>query len=107
MPEPKPQTTAKVAEFRLALKRDYEARFPKSAAICERRGKTLLDQSSHAVRWGEPFQVTVAKAEGAAIHDLDGHRIVDYWQGHYANLLGHNPRSEEHTSELQSLRHLV
>lgn len=90
-PATKTATNAKVAEFRLALKRDFEARFPKSAAICERRARTLLDQSSHAVRWGEPFQVTVAKAEGAAIVDLDGHRIVDYWQGHYANVLGHNP----------------
>jgi glutamate-1-semialdehyde 2,1-aminomutase len=94
MPSPKKQSKAmndKVAEFRGALKRDFEARFPRSAALCERRGRTLLDQCSHAVRWGEPFQVTVAKAEGAAIVDLDGHRIVDYWQGHYANVLGHNP----------------
>ncbi len=31
------------------------------------------------------------RANGASFDDLDGHRIIDYWQGHYANLLGHNP----------------
>jgi len=81
----------KVAKFRAELEKEFRAKFPRSAALCETRGRTLLDQCSHAVRWNEPFQVTVAKAEGAAVHDLDGHRIVDYWQGHYANLLGHNP----------------
>ena len=30
-------------------------------------------------------------AEGSALEDLDGHRILDYWQGHFANVLGHNP----------------
>jgi glutamate-1-semialdehyde 2,1-aminomutase len=82
---------ADVAAFQDALARELQARFPRSHAICARRGKVLLDQTSHAVRWTDPFQVTVAKAEGAAIHDVDGHRLVDYWQGHYANLLGHNP----------------
>src|SRR5262245_858329 len=89
-----PSTTtqgADVAAFRTTIARELEARFPKSHAICARRGKVLLDQTSHAVRWTDPFQATVAKAAGAAIHDLDGHRLVDYWQGHYANLLGHNP----------------
>jgi glutamate-1-semialdehyde 2,1-aminomutase len=80
-----------LAKFRAELEKEFRARFPRSAALCETRGKSLLDQCSHAVRWNEPFQVTVARAEGPAIHDLDGHRIVDYWQGHYANLLGHNP----------------
>jgi glutamate-1-semialdehyde 2,1-aminomutase len=84
-------TTPEVQAFKQALARELEARFPKSHAICARRGRVLLDQTSHAVRWTEPFQITVAKAEGPAIHDLDGHRLVDYWQGHYANLLGHNP----------------
>jgi len=86
-----PTTTTATAEFRAALAREFEQRFPRSSALCARRGRVLLDQTSHAVRWTDPFQVTVARAEGSAIHDLDGHRLVDYWQGHYANLLGHNP----------------
>ena len=30
--------------------------------------------------------------------DEDGHKILDFWQGHLANVLGHNP--EVVTSEL-------
>jgi glutamate-1-semialdehyde 2,1-aminomutase len=84
-------TTTDATRFRLEVAREFEARFPKSRALCARRGRALLDQTSHAVRWTEPFQVTVARAHGAEIEDLDGHRLVDYWQGHYANVLGHNP----------------
>jgi glutamate-1-semialdehyde 2,1-aminomutase len=83
--------SSQVVKFRAELEREFRGRFPRSLALCERRGRTLLDQTSHAVRWSEPFQVTVARAQGAAIEDLDGHLILDYWQGHYANLLGHNP----------------
>jgi glutamate-1-semialdehyde 2,1-aminomutase len=84
-------TATKASELRAAIAAEFARRFPKSKSLCERRGRTLLDQTSHAVRWAEPFQVTTAKAAGAEIVDLDGNRFVDYWQGHYANLLGHNP----------------
>ncbi len=84
-------TAPALASFRRDLERELRERFPRSAERCERRGRTLLDQTSHAVRWSDPFTVTVARADGAAIHDLDGERLVDYWQGHYANVLGHNP----------------
>ncbi|MDX1390057.1 MAG: aminotransferase class III-fold pyridoxal phosphate-dependent enzyme, partial [Acidobacteriota bacterium] len=33
----------------------------------------------------------VRRAEGAIIEDLDGNRLIDYWQGHYGNIFGHNP----------------
>jgi glutamate-1-semialdehyde 2,1-aminomutase len=83
--------SATLDSFRRDLELALAAKYPRSRAVCARRERTLLDQTSHAVRWSEPFQVTVARAHGAAIEDLDGHRLVDWWQGHYANLLGHNP----------------
>ena len=85
-----PRETA-VEQFRARLREEYARRFPASAALGARREKVLLDQTSHAVRWNEPFMPTIRKAEGAIVEDLDGHRIVDYWQGHFANILGHNP----------------
>ena len=30
-------------------------------------------------------------AAGAEVLDADGNSYIDYWQGHYANILGHNP----------------
>jgi glutamate-1-semialdehyde 2,1-aminomutase len=78
-----------------ALLRELSARladrFPRSYDRTVARGAALLDQTSHAVRWNEPFMVTVARCDGAAIHELGGERLIDYWQGHFANLLGHNP----------------
>ena len=37
-------------------------------------------------------------AQGARVTDVDGHDILDFWQGHLANVLGHNPNAV--TSEL-------
>jgi glutamate-1-semialdehyde 2,1-aminomutase len=80
-----------VQRFHEELNREYERRFPRSRAYHESTGRFVLDHTSHAIRWNEPFTPVVRRAEGAAIEDLDGHRILDYWQGHFANIHGHNP----------------
>ncbi len=82
---------AAAERFRASLHEDYFERFPRSAELGRRRRAALLDETSHAVRWNDPFMPTVARATGATIEDIDGHAAVDYWQGHFANLLGHNP----------------
>ena len=80
------------AAFRDELRAEYEARFPRSyAAFQSRENSALLDQTSQAVRWNEPFMLTARRAQGAWFEDLDGHRFIDYFQGHFANILGHNP----------------
>ncbi len=83
--------TTKVQRFREALEQEYASRFPRSEARFVRDGGHLLDHVSHALRWNEPFMPLVGRAEGPVVEDLDGHRIVDYWQGHFTNILGHNP----------------
>jgi glutamate-1-semialdehyde 2,1-aminomutase len=70
----------------------FERHFPRSAAFHREHGRALLDGGSHAVRWARPFMPVAVRAEGPCFVDLDGHRIVDFWQGHFANLFGHNPR---------------
>jgi glutamate-1-semialdehyde 2,1-aminomutase len=70
---------------------EYARRFPRSLAHHERYAASLLDGVSHAVRWNEPFMPIAREASGAIVEDIDGNRSVDYWQGHYANILGHNP----------------
>jgi glutamate-1-semialdehyde 2,1-aminomutase len=74
-----------------ALEHEYARRFPRSEASLGRSSDVMLDGTSHAIRWNFPFMPVVAKAAGSVIEDLDGHRIIDYWQGHFANVLGHNP----------------
>ncbi len=73
------------------LAADYELRSPRSAAINRDALRYLVDGGSHAIRLLSPFPPRIASASGAWLVDEDGHRILDFWQGHYANILGHNP----------------
>ncbi len=69
----------------------YEARFPRSGQAHARAGRHLVDGGSHPQRLYDPYALRIVQARGARVRDLDGHELVDYWQGHYANVLGHNP----------------
>lgn len=74
-----------------SLKQQYERRNPRSAALQQEALRYLIDGGSHALRLIQPFPPRIARASGAWLEDEDGHRILDFWQGHYANILGHNP----------------
>ena len=69
----------------------YAERFPRSAALHGRATRVMVDGGSHTVRLNPPFPVRIAASGGACLQDVDGHDILDFWQGHYANVLGHNP----------------
>ena len=73
------------------LSRAYQSYAPKSAALHEQSQKYLVDGGSHSLRLIEPFPPRIVEAQGAHVIDEDGHRILDFWQGHHANILGHNP----------------
>jgi len=57
----------------------------------ERATKVMIRGGSHTLRLWKPYPFFPASAQGANVTDLDGSVYLDYWQGHYANLLGHNP----------------
>lgn len=80
------------------LAEEHHRRSPRSAAIHEQACRYLIDGGSHAIRLLEPFPPRITTAHGGWIIDEDGHRILDLWQGHMANVLGHNP--EVVTAEL-------
>ena len=69
----------------------YAERFPRSAALNGRATRVMVDGGSHTVRLNAPFPVRIVGSGGAHLRDVDGHDLVDFWQGHYANILGHNP----------------
>ncbi|MHB1295912.1 MAG: aspartate aminotransferase family protein [Anaerolineae bacterium] len=73
------------------LNREFAERFPRSQAVHSQALEVLVDGGSHGARLYDPYPVRMAAAEGAYYTDLDGHQILDFWQGHYANILGHNP----------------
>jgi glutamate-1-semialdehyde 2,1-aminomutase len=74
-----------------ALAEDYERHSPRSAELNRQALAHLVDGGSHTLRLIMPFPPRIVSARGAFVTDEDGHRILDFWQGHYANILGHNP----------------
>lgn len=76
-----------VAELSAELTR----RSPVSASLDERAQRVMVDGGSHSLRLIKPFPPRLKAAHGAYVTDEDGHRILDFWQGHFANILGHNP----------------
>lgn len=73
------------------LQREYVARFPRSQQQHQRATTVMVDGGQHTLRLYPPFPVHIQSASGAYVRDLDGHHILDFWQGHFANILGHNP----------------
>ena len=70
---------------------EYTRHAPKSAVLHQQASSYLVDGGSHALRLMQPFTPRIKSAQGAWLQDEDGHHILDFWQGHFANILGHNP----------------
>ena len=68
----------------------YEAAFANSRRRFEQAKALFPNGVTHDLRYLEPFPIYVARAEGAYKWDVDGHRLIDYWAGHGALLLGHS-----------------
>lgn len=73
------------------LSDEYARHAPTSAALNQRAKTVMVDGGSHNLRLIQPFPPRLASAGGAWLTDEDGNRILDFWQGHFANILGHNP----------------
>ena len=69
----------------------YEQHAPRSAALNHRAQQVMVDGGSHSLRLIQPCPPRLTEAHGAYVRDADGHEILDFWQGHHANILGHNP----------------
>ena len=70
---------------------EYSQRFSRSAERHAQARQIMVDGGQHTLRLYQPFPVHIQSASGAYVTDYDGHQILDFWQGHFANLLGHNP----------------
>lgn len=73
------------------LERRYRKEFPTSAVGHRQAHERLIDGVSHTLRAYPPYPIHLERASAAYVWDRDGHRLIDLWQGHYANILGHNP----------------
>ncbi len=68
----------------------YEAQFAGSRRVHERARELFPHGVTHDLRHLEPFPVYIERAEGAYKWDVDGHKLIDFWSGHGAILLGHS-----------------
>ena len=86
------------------LQDSYTDALPASRALYERARRLFPDAVTHDNRRMQPFPLYVERADGAYKWDVDGHRYVDYWMGHGALLLGHNPPPVRDAVREQALR---
>jgi glutamate-1-semialdehyde 2,1-aminomutase len=75
----------------VSLLNQYTAAFPGSKKRFEVAKGVFPTGVTHDTRMMEPFPPYVTHAKGAYKWDVDGHKLVDYFVGHGALLLGHSP----------------
>ena len=84
-------TTRDYSRLMNEISEAYAERSPRSAALHHDASRNLVDGGSHPLRLTQPFPPRIVSAKGGWVSDEDGHDILDFWQGHMANVLGHNP----------------
>lgn len=72
------------------LSRLYLEAYPHAGRELTRSADSLIHGGSHSLRLFSPAPFRIVQSRGATVTDGDGHEILDFWQGHYANILGHN-----------------
>ena len=82
----------------------YTDALPASRGLFERARRIFPDAVTHDNRRMQPFPLYVDRADGPYKWDVDGRRYVDYWMGHGALLLGHNPPAVREAVREQALR---
>ncbi len=70
---------------------EYVQNHGKSEKFFQRASRFLVRGGSHNLRLFEPFPFYDICGQGSVVTDVDGNAYVDFWQGHFANILGHNP----------------
>jgi glutamate-1-semialdehyde 2,1-aminomutase len=73
-----------------SLTQCYQAEFPTSRKLFAQAQSIFPNGVTHDLRHLEPFPIYIDRAEGAYKWDVDGHRLIDFWAGHGALLLGHS-----------------
>ncbi len=78
-------------EFMDELIKEYCLKNKKSKQIFKAASQNQIRGGSHNLRLFPPFPIYAVQCKGSKIWDEDGNVYVDFWQGHFANILGHNP----------------
>ena len=68
----------------------FASSHPKSKALHDRAGKVMPGGNTRTVLFTSPFPIRVEKAEGATLHDVDGHSYLDLLGEYSAGIYGHS-----------------
>jgi glutamate-1-semialdehyde 2,1-aminomutase len=71
---------------------DYISTHKKSEAYFQKASQFQIRGGSHNLRLFVPFPFYDVHCQGSKVMDIDGNAYVDFWQGHFGNILGHNPQ---------------
>lgn len=84
---------ARIAEIAAREAAAYAAARPRTRAVLDAGAAAYLDGvPMHWMKdWPQPFPMLVARARGAVIEDLDGHRLDDFCLGDTGSMFGHSP----------------
>lgn len=86
-----PSLEGSVADALVDARAGYGDRRPRSAEQARAAAEVLPAGSTRSVLDFAPFPFRVARAAGAELIDVDGHRYLDMLGDYTAGLLGHNP----------------
>ncbi|MDH4218623.1 MAG: aminotransferase class III-fold pyridoxal phosphate-dependent enzyme [Candidatus Aminicenantes bacterium] len=74
------------------LFREFKDKHQKSEKLFNKASEFQIMGGSHNLRLFSPFPFYDIRSQGSKVTDVDGHTYIDFWQGHFANILGHNPK---------------
>ncbi len=69
----------------------YQKTFAKDRELAQAANQLFPDGVTHDSRYMSPFPIYITRADGAKKWGLENKTFIDYWAGHGALLLGHNP----------------
>ncbi len=69
----------------------YQKTFAKDKELAQAANQLFPDGVTHDGRYMSPFPIYITRADGAKKWGLEDKTFIDYWAGHGALLLGHNP----------------
>jgi glutamate-1-semialdehyde 2,1-aminomutase len=86
-------TAARIADLTARAAAAHVAARPRTAAaLATAAGAWLGTVPMHWMQdWPQPFPLLVARAKGAVLEDIDGHRIDDFCLGDTGAMFGHSP----------------
>lgn len=84
---------ARIAEVATRAAAAYRAARPRTAAaLAQGAGPWLGGVPMRWMKdWPQPFPMLVARAKGAWLEDIDGHRLDDFCLGDTGSMFGHSP----------------